>query len=63
MLKIKLTNQSKLLELLDELRHLRLKPDQHYRIHYTKDPWEPFLEFLDHKHELLWRLAVGYKYI
>ena len=62
MLKVKLTNEFKLTVLLEELKHLRLKPNQHYVIHYTKDPWEPFLEFRDHKHELLWRLAVGYKY-
>jgi hypothetical protein len=63
MLKIKLTNDFKLPGLLEELKHLKLNPNQHYVIHYSKDPWEPFLEFKDPKYELLWRVAVGYKYI
>ena len=60
--KIKLTKNVNLHKLLEELKSLRLRPDKHYVIHYNKDPWEPFLEFRDPKHEMLWRVAVGYKY-
>ena len=62
MKKIKLTKDVNVHKLLEELKHLRLSPDKHYVIHYEQDPWEPLLEFRDQKHELLWRLAVGYKY-
>ena len=62
MQKIKLTKDVNIHKLLEELKYLRLRPEKHYVIHYEKDPWTPLLEFTDHKHELLWRLAVGYKY-
>lgn len=55
-------NRHNLNEILGELKALRLKPSEHYVIGYDKDPYQSFLEFKDLRHELLWRVAVGYKY-
>jgi len=55
-------NNQNLKEILSDLKALRLEPSRHYVIGYDKDPYQPLLEFKDSKHELLWRVAVGYKY-
>ena len=55
-------NRQNLNEILGELAALRLEPSKHYVIGYHADPYQPILEFKDAKHEMLWRVAVGYKY-
>ena len=57
-IKIKTTHMA---EFLNELEALRLKPEQHYNLSWVAAP-SPILQFTDPKHEILWRIAVGYKY-
>jgi hypothetical protein len=57
-IKIKTTHMA---EFLKELEALRLKPEQHYELSWVAETL-PILQFTDPKHELLWRVAVGYKY-
>lgn len=57
-IKIKTTHMA---EFFEELETLRLKPEQHYNLSWAEAPL-PVLQFTDPKHEILWRVAVGYKY-
>lgn len=60
---IKLQRDSNLDKLEEDLKTLRLRPKQDYRLTFDYQDNEVILEFMNPIKASLWRIAVGYKYI